>query len=48
MFMSVDGELSSIASPQSFEAKVLYNTTLPAANRSELSFGTYNYVIINT
>ncbi|UCH66252.1 MAG: glycosyl hydrolase, partial [Ignavibacterium sp.] len=36
MFMSVDGELKSIAGPQSFEAKVLNNTTLPAADRSEL------------
>jgi hypothetical protein len=36
MFISVDGELNSIAGPQSFEAKVLNNTTLPAANRSEL------------
>jgi photosystem II stability/assembly factor-like uncharacterized protein len=36
MFMSVDGELSSIAEPQSFVAKVLSNNTLPAADRSEL------------
>lgn len=36
MFMSVDGEISKIAEPQSFEAKVLQNTTLPAADRSKL------------
>jgi len=36
LFMSVDGELSNIAGPQSFEATVLQNTTLPAADRSEL------------
>jgi photosystem II stability/assembly factor-like uncharacterized protein len=36
IFMSVDGELTSIAGPQTFEAKVLSNATLPATNRSEL------------
>ncbi len=34
--MSVDGELTKIAGPQSFEAKVLQNTTLPAEDRAEL------------
>jgi hypothetical protein len=36
MFMSVDGELTLIAGPQSFEAKVLHNTTLPAEDRAAL------------
>jgi len=36
MFMSVDGELTKLAGPQSFEAKVLQNTTLPAEDRAEL------------
>ncbi len=36
LLMSVDGELSKIAGPQSFEAKVLQNTTLPAEDRAEL------------
>jgi len=36
MFMSVDGELTKIAGPQTFEAKVLQNTTLPAEDRTEL------------
>lgn len=36
MFMSVDGELTKIADPQRFEAKVLENTTLPAEDRAEL------------
>ena len=36
MFMSVDGELTKIAGPQTFEAKVLYNSTLPAEDRAEL------------
>jgi hypothetical protein len=35
MFTSIDGELTQIAGPQSFEAKVLQNITLPA-DRSEL------------
>ncbi len=33
MFMSVDGQLTKIAGPQTFEAKVLNNTTLPAEDR---------------
>jgi len=36
MFMSVDGELTKIAGPQTFEAKVLQNSTLPAEDRAEL------------
>lgn len=36
MFMSVNGELKKIAGPQTFEASVLQNTTLPAENRAEL------------
>ncbi len=36
MFMSVNGELTKIAGPQPFEAKVLQNTTLPAEDRAEL------------
>jgi len=36
MFMSVDGELTKIAGPQTFEARVLQNTTLPADDRAEL------------
>jgi photosystem II stability/assembly factor-like uncharacterized protein len=36
MFMSVDGELTKIAGPQSFEAKVLLNSSLPAEDREEL------------
>jgi photosystem II stability/assembly factor-like uncharacterized protein len=36
IFMSVDGELTKIAGPQTFEAKVLQNTTLPAEDRAEL------------
>lgn len=36
MFMSVDGVLTKIAGPQSFEAKVLNNTTLPAEDRVAL------------
>jgi len=36
MFMNVDGELTKLAGPQTFEAKVLQNTTLPAEDRAEL------------
>jgi photosystem II stability/assembly factor-like uncharacterized protein len=36
MFMSTDGDLTKIAEPQSFEAKVLNNTTLPAEDRAAL------------
>ncbi len=36
MFMSVDGELTRLAGPQSFEARILQNTTLPAEDRAEL------------
>jgi predicted ribosome quality control (RQC) complex YloA/Tae2 family protein len=34
--MSVDGVLTEIAGPQTFEAKVLNNSTLPADDRGEL------------
>jgi photosystem II stability/assembly factor-like uncharacterized protein len=34
--MSVDGVLTEIAGPQTFEAKVLNNSTLPAKDRKEL------------
>ncbi|MBK9098695.1 MAG: glycosyl hydrolase [bacterium] len=36
MFMSIDGELTKVAGPQSFEAKVLNNTTLPAEDRAAM------------
>jgi hypothetical protein len=36
MFMSIDGELTKLAGPQTFEAKVLQNTTLPAEDRAAL------------
>ena len=36
MFMSIDGELTKLAGPQIFEAKVLNNTTLPAEDRAAL------------
>jgi photosystem II stability/assembly factor-like uncharacterized protein len=36
MFMSIDGVLTKIAGPQTFEAKVLKNTTLPAEDRAEM------------
>ena len=36
MYMSVDGEMTMVAGPQSFEAKVLNNTTLPAEDRAAL------------
>jgi hypothetical protein len=36
MFMSIDGVISKIAGPESFEAKVLQNTTLPAEDRAAL------------
>jgi hypothetical protein len=36
MFMSVDGELTKLSGPQTFEAKVLQNTTLPAEDMAEL------------
>jgi photosystem II stability/assembly factor-like uncharacterized protein len=36
MFMSVDGEITKLAGPQTFEAKVLGNTTLPAEDRTEM------------
>jgi hypothetical protein len=32
MFLSIDGVLSKVAGPQTFEAKVLNNTTLPATD----------------
>jgi len=36
MYMSIDGSLTKIAGPQTFEAKVLNNTTLPAEDRAAL------------
>jgi len=36
MFMSVNGEINKIAGPQTFEAKILNNTTLPAEDRAQL------------
>ncbi|MGB5289778.1 MAG: glycosyl hydrolase [Ignavibacteriaceae bacterium] len=36
MYLSDDGELTLVAGPQSFEAKVLNNTTLPAVDRAAL------------
>lgn len=36
MYLSVDGDLTMIAGPQTFEAKVLNNTTLPAEDRAAL------------
>ena len=36
MYLSDDGELTLVAGPQSFEAKVLNNTTLPAEDRAAL------------
>lgn len=36
MFMSIDGELTKVAGPQTFEAKVLNNTTLPAEDRAAM------------
>ena len=36
IFMSIDGELTKIADPQTFEAKVLNNTTLPAGDRDAM------------
>lgn len=36
MFMSIDGVLTKIAGPQTFEAKVLNNTTLPAEDRAAM------------
>jgi len=36
MFMSIDGELTKIGGPETFEAKVLQNTTLPAEDRAAL------------
>ena len=33
MFMSIDGDLTKLAGPQTFEAKVLNNTTLPAEDQ---------------
>ena len=36
MFMSIDGVISKIAGPETFEAKVLQNTTLPAEDRAAL------------
>ncbi|MCW8802938.1 MAG: hypothetical protein OQK57_00950, partial [Ignavibacteriaceae bacterium] len=36
MYMSTDGDLSMVAGSQSFEAKVLNNTTLPAEDRAAL------------
>ncbi len=36
MYISVDGELTKIAGPQIFEAKILDNTTLPAEDRAAL------------
>ena len=36
MYLSVDGDLTMVAGPQTFEAKVLNNTTLPAEDRAAL------------
>jgi hypothetical protein len=36
MFMSIDAVLTKIAGPQTFEAKVLNNTTLPAEDRAAM------------
>jgi len=36
MSISIDGALKDVSAPVEFEAKVLNNTTLPAANRGEL------------
>jgi hypothetical protein len=36
MYTSIDGNLTMVAGPQSFEAKVLNNTTLPAEDRAAL------------
>lgn len=36
MSISVDGKLNQVAGPESFEAKVLNNVTLPASDRNEL------------
>jgi len=36
MFISTDGDLTKIAGPQTFEAKVLQNTTLPAEDQAAL------------
>jgi hypothetical protein len=36
MFMSIDGDLTKLAGPQTFEAKVLNNTTLPAEDRAAM------------
>jgi len=36
MYTSIDGELTMVAGPQKFEAKVLNNTTLPAEDRAAL------------
>jgi photosystem II stability/assembly factor-like uncharacterized protein len=36
MFMSIDGELTKLAGPQTFEAKVLNNTTLPPEDRAAM------------
>jgi len=36
MFTSIDGELTMVAGPQTFEANVLNNTTLPAEDRAAL------------
>lgn len=50
MFMSVDGVLTKIDGPQSFEAKVLNNTTLPVEDRAALvafqkKFGEFNRAV---
>jgi hypothetical protein len=36
MYTSINGELTMVAGPQTFEAKVLDNSTLPAEDRAEL------------
>lgn len=36
MYMSVDGNITKIAGPQTFEAKVLHDATLPAEDRAAL------------
>ena len=36
MYLSLDGDLTMVAGPQTFEAKVLNNTTLPAEDRAAL------------
>jgi hypothetical protein len=36
MFMSIYGDLTKIAAPQTFEAKFLNNTTLPAEDRATM------------